>query len=49
MIDRIETLHNSRYVHRDIKPDNFVLEGGVSPKIVYLIDFGLSKHYIVIK
>ncbi|CAD8211376.1 unnamed protein product [Paramecium octaurelia] len=46
MIDRIETLHNCRFLHRDIKPDNFVLEAGPSPKLIYLIDFGLSKHYI---
>lgn len=47
MIDRIETLHSCRFLHRDIKPDNFVLEAGPNPKQIYLIDFGLSKHYTV--
>lgn len=49
MIERIEVMHNCRFVHRDIKPDNFVLEVGHNPKVVNLIDFGLSKHYIVRK
>ncbi|KAM3137169.1 hypothetical protein pb186bvf_010715 [Paramecium bursaria] len=46
IIERIESLHNCRYLHRDIKPDNFVLEPGNNPKSIYLIDFGLAKHYI---
>jgi casein kinase I family protein HRR25 len=25
ILNRIETLHNLRFIHRDIKPDNFVL------------------------
>lgn len=45
MIDRIETLHRCRLLHRDIKPDNFVLEMAPTPKLMYLIDFGLAKRY----
>lgn len=42
MIKRIETLHNKYLLHRDIKPDNFMLDKN---KILYLIDYGLCKRY----
>jgi serine/threonine protein kinase len=42
IIKRIETLHNKYLLHRDIKPDNFMLG---SNKQLYLIDFGLCKRY----
>lgn len=48
MIDRISVMHENRFLHRDIKPDNFVIDSGPNPKMLYLIDFGLSKHYIVL-
>eukprot|EP01062_Namystynia_karyoxenos_P006707 TRINITY_DN1234_c1_g1_i1.p2 TRINITY_DN1234_c1_g1~~TRINITY_DN1234_c1_g1_i1.p2 ORF type:complete len:416 (+),score=141.24 TRINITY_DN1234_c1_g1_i1:161-1408(+) len=45
MIRRLEALHNVLFLHRDIKPDNFVLGRGSYGHHVYLIDFGLSKRY----
>ena len=45
MIDRIEWVHDKLIVHRDIKPDNFVMGRGDSAHIVYLLDFGLTKKY----
>eukprot|EP00948_MAST-09A_sp_MAST-9A-sp1_P004177 g4177.t1 len=46
MIDCLELLHGVNYIHRDIKPDNFLLGGeGKSRQTVYIIDFGLSKRY----
>ena len=42
LIQRIETLHSKYLLHRDIKPDNFLLG---SNNTFYLIDFGFCKRY----
>ena len=44
IIDRIQWVHSKYIVHRDIKPDNFLV-GREDPNVIYLIDFGLSKKY----
>ena len=43
-IDRLEFIHSKFVIHRDIKPDNFVI-GRNDPEVIYLIDFGLSHKY----
>lgn len=45
MICRLEYLHSKDYVHRDIKPDNFLMGRDKKKNIVYIIDFGLAKRY----
>ena len=44
VIDRIQWVHSKYVVHRDIKPDNFLI-GKKDPNVIYLIDFGLSQKY----
>ncbi|MQL81498.1 hypothetical protein Taro_013955 [Colocasia esculenta] len=45
MINRIEYVHSKSFLHRDIKPDNFLMGLGRRANQVYIIDFGLAKKY----
>ncbi|KAG6416332.1 hypothetical protein SASPL_123760 [Salvia splendens] len=45
MITRIEFVHSKGLLHRDIKPDNFLMGLGRKANQVYIIDFGLAKRY----
>jgi casein kinase 1 len=46
MIERIEFVHKKQFLHRDVKPDNFLMGFGPKAHKLYLIDFGLAKKYI---
>ncbi|OHT02123.1 Casein kinase I isoform epsilon [Tritrichomonas foetus] len=42
---RLEYLHKRNFLHRDVKPDNFLTGRQSKANILYMIDFGLSKKY----
>ena len=41
MVDALEEIHNEGFLHQDVKPENFRIQGNR----VYLIDFGLSDNF----
>ena len=45
MVSRIEYMHQNNFLHRDLKPDNFLMGLGNKKSTVYIIDYGLSKRY----
>ncbi|XP_071715600.1 casein kinase 1-like protein 11 [Rutidosis leptorrhynchoides] len=45
LINRVEYMHGRGFLHRDIKPDNFLMGLGRKANQVYVIDFGLAKKY----
>lgn len=45
MLARVEYVHAKNFIHRDIKPDNFLMGIGKKETTVFIIDFGLAKKY----
>ncbi|XP_071946822.1 casein kinase I-like [Antedon mediterranea] len=45
MMSRVEYVHNKNFIHRDIKPDNFLMGIGRHCNQLFMIDFGLAKKY----
>ena len=43
MLSIIEFFHKKQYLHRDVKPDNFLMGVGNKAKQVFVIDLGLTK------
>jgi casein kinase 1 len=45
MLHRLEYMHSRSYIHRDVKPDNFLMGTGQRKHVCHIIDFGLAKKY----
>ncbi|KAI9672506.1 MAG: hypothetical protein M1817_003272 [Caeruleum heppii] len=45
LLYRFECLHNQHFLHRDVKPDNFLLGVGKRGNHVYMTDLGLAVYH----
>ena len=49
LIERFKFIHEKSFVHRDIKPDNFLMGLRDKSHVAYIVDYGLAKRYYDIR
>ncbi len=45
MVARVEYVHSKNFIHRDMKPDNFLMGPVKDEGKCFLVDYGLAKKY----
>ena len=46
MIQRVEFFHTKHFLHRDVKPSNFLIGTQKKEHMLFIIDLGLARKYM---